>query len=112
MKHYKILLLIILLSLVSCSKDVKKQLLEVTDKITDKIETISESTAETVNEYKQSIVDKITTTENASENAKTVNDSIAATQEIENQKFLGITTFKKFISDCKTGETITQKELI
>ncbi|MFD2942789.1 hypothetical protein [Flavobacterium notoginsengisoli] len=112
MKHYKILLLIILLSLVSCSKDVKKQLLEVTDKITDKIETISESTAETVNEYKQSIVDKITTTENASENAKTVNDSIAATQEIENEKFLGITAFKKFISDCKTGETITQKELI
>lgn len=112
MKHYKILLPIILFSFISCSKDVKKQLLEVTDKITNKIETISESTVETVNEYKQSIVDKITTTEAASENVKPINDSIAVNTAAENEKFLGITAFKKFIADCKTGETITQKELI
>lgn len=109
MRNYKIYFLI-LLTFISCSKDVKKQIENVTDKISNKIETISESTAETVKEYKNSIVDKITTTE-LPQNKQTVNDSITAV-EIENEKFLGITSFKKLISDCKTGETLTQKELI
>lgn len=109
MRNYKIYFLI-LLTFIGCSKDVKKQIENVTDKISNKIETISESTAETVKEYKNSIVDKITTTE-LPQNKQTVNDSITAV-EIENEKFLGITSFKKLISDCKTGETLTQKELI
>ncbi|MFB9078691.1 hypothetical protein ACFFLS_14665 [Flavobacterium procerum] len=112
MKNYKIYFLGIIAScFISCSKNAKKQLLEVTDKISDQIENISESTVETVKEYKNSIVDKITKTEVATENKETVNDSIAV-EKIENEKFLGITYFKKFISDCKTGETLTQKELI
>lgn len=109
MRNYKIYFLI-LLTFIGCSKDVKKQIENVTEKISNKIETISESTAETVKEYKNSIVDKITTTE-LPQNKQTVNDSITAV-EIENEKFLGITSFKKLISDCKTGETLTQKELI
>jgi len=109
MRNYKIYFLI-LLTFIGCSKDVKKQIENVTDKISNKIETISESTAETVKEYKNSIVDKITTTE-LPQNKQTINDSITAV-EIENEKFLGITSFKKLISDCKTGETLTQKELI
>lgn len=109
MRNYKIYFLI-LLTFISCSKDIKKQIEDVTDKISNKVETISESTVETVKEYKNSIVDKITTTE-LPQNKQTVNDSIAAV-EIENEKFLGITSFKKLISDCKTGETLTQKELI
>lgn len=109
MRNYKIYFLI-LLTFISCSKDVKKQIENVTDKISNKIETISESTAETVKEYKNSIVDKITTTE-LPQNKQTVNDSITAV-EIENEKFLGITSFKKLISECKTGETLTQKDLI
>ncbi|KAF2512513.1 hypothetical protein [Flavobacterium foetidum] len=112
MKNYKIYFLILIAScLVSCSKNAKKQLLEVTNKITDEIENISESTVETVKEYKNSIVEKITITETATANKETINDSIAV-EKIENEKFLGITYFKKLISDCKTGETITQKELI
>lgn len=109
MRNYKIYFLI-LLTFIGCSKDVKKQIENVTDKISNKIETISESTAETVKEYKNSIVDKITTTE-LPQNKQTVNDSITAV-EIENEKFLGITSFKKLISECKTGETLTQKDLI
>lgn len=109
MRNYKIYFLI-LLTFISCSKDIKKQIEDVTDKISNKVETISESTVETVKEYKNSIVDKITTTE-IPQNKQTVNDSITAV-EIENEKFLGITSFKKLISDCKTGETLTQKELI
>ncbi|MCR4031567.1 MULTISPECIES: hypothetical protein [Flavobacterium] len=104
-------LAILISCLVSCSKNAKKQILEVTDKISNQIETISESTVETVKEYKNSIVDKITNDDIPAENKDIANDSIAV-EKIENDKFLGITYFKKFISDCKTGETITQKELI
>ncbi|WET04604.1 hypothetical protein [Flavobacterium sp. YJ01] len=86
-------------------------MLEVTDKISNQIETISESTIETVKQYKNTIVDQITTEEILTENASTLNDSVVK-PKIENDKFLGITSFKKFISDCKTGETLTQKELI
>lgn len=112
MKNYKIFFLAILAScFISCSKNAKKKLLEVTDKISNQIETISESTAETVEAYTNSIVDKITTNDIAPENKEAVNDSIAE-EKIENEKFLGITYFKKFIAECKTGETLTQKELI
>lgn len=104
-------LAILISCLVSCSKNAKKQILEVTDKISNQIETISESTVETVKEYKNSIVDKITNDAIPVENKEITNDSIAV-EKIENDTFLGITYFKKFISDCKTGETITQKELI
>lgn len=96
---------------VSCSKNAKKQILEVTDKISNQIENISESTVETVKEYKNSIVDKITNDDIPTENKETINDSIVE-EKVENEKFLGITSFRKFIAECKTGETLTQKELV
>ncbi len=112
MKNYKIYFLVIIAGcIIGCSKNAKKQMLEVTDKISNQIETISESTIETVKQYKNTIVDQITTEEILTENASTLNDSVVK-PKIENDKFLGITSFKKFISDCKTGETLTQKELI
>lgn len=112
MKNYKIYFLVIITGcIISCSKNTKKQMLEVTDKISNQIETISEKTIETVKQYKNTIVNQITTEEILTESTVTLNDSVVKT-EIENDKFLGITSFKKFISDCKTGETLTQKELI
>lgn len=111
MKNYKIYFLVVLFCcFLSCSKTTKKQILETTDKITDQIETISESTVETVKEYKNSIVDKITVPKTSAEPKETQKDSIVE-KKIDNEKFLGITYFKKFLADCKTGETLTQKEL-
>ncbi|MBZ4036092.1 hypothetical protein K6T82_15070 [Flavobacterium sp. 17A] len=112
MKNYKLYFLVVVATcLMSCSKNAKKQILEVTDKISNQIEKISESTVETVKEYKNTIVKKITPSEISSENNEIVHDSIVESK-IENEKFLGITYFKKFIAECKTGEIITQKELI
>lgn len=112
MKNYKIYFSALVICLItSCSKNSKKQILEVTDGISNKIETISENTIETVKAYKNSITDKISKTEIIPENTETTIDSIIE-REIGNEKFLGITYFKKFLADCKTGETLTQKELI
>ena len=112
MKNYKTYFSALAICLItSCSKNSKKQILEVTDGISNKIETISESTIETVKAYKNSITDKISKTEIIPENTETTIDSIIE-REIGNEKFLGITYFKKFLADCKTGETLTQKELI
>ena len=112
MKNYKIFFLVIIKGcIIGCSKNAKKQMLEVTDKISNQIETISESTIETVKQYKKTIVDQITAEEIPAENTTTLNDSVVK-PEIENDKFLGIASFKNFISNCKTGETLTQKELI
>lgn len=104
--------MIILCCLISCTQNAKKQLMETTDGITNKIKTISKSTVETVTDYKNSIVEGITTTkEIISEKPEIVKDSIIE-KEPGNEKFLGITYFRKFLSDCKTGEIVTQKELI
>lgn len=104
--------MIILCCLISCTQNAKKQLIETTDGITNKIKTISKSTVETVTDYKNSIVEGITTTkEIVSEKPEIVKDSIIE-KESGNEKFLGITYFRKFLSDCKTGEIVTQKELI
>jgi hypothetical protein len=112
MKKYKnYFSTLLLLFFVSCSKNAKKQIIEVTDGISNKIETISKSTVETVTAYKNSVVDKITKTEIISENEETKSDSIIE-KETVNEKFLGITYFKKILSDCKTGETLTQEQLI
>jgi len=112
MKKYKnYFSTLLLLFFVSCSKNAKEQIIEVTDGISNKIETISKSTVETVTAYKNSVVDKITKTEIISENEETKSDSIIE-KETVNEKFLGITYFKKILSDCKTGETLTQEQLI
>jgi len=112
MKKYKnYFFTLLLLFFVSCSKNAKEKIIEVTDGISNKIETISKSTVETVTAYKNSVVDKITKTEIISENEETKSDSIIE-KETVNEKFLGITYFKKILSDCKTGETLTQEQLI
>ncbi|MBP1224223.1 hypothetical protein [Flavobacterium sp. 1355] len=112
MKKYKnYFSTLLLFFFVSCSKNAKKQIIEVKDGISNKIETISKSTVETVTAYKNSVVDKITKTEIVSENEETKSDSIIE-KETVNEKFLGITYFKKILSDCKTGETLTQEQLI
>jgi hypothetical protein len=112
MKKYKnYFSTLLLLFFVSCSKNAKEQIIEVTDGISNKIETISKSTVETVTAYKNAVVDKITKTEIISENEETKSDSIIE-KETVNEKFLGITYFKKILSDCKTGETLTQEQLI
>jgi hypothetical protein len=110
-KHKNYFSTLLLLFFVSCSKNAKEQIIEVTDGISNKIETISKSTVETVTAYKNSVVDKITKTEIISKNEETKSDSIIE-KETVNEKFLGITYFKKILSDCKTGETLTQEQLI
>jgi hypothetical protein len=96
----------------ACTENAKKQIIEATGKVTDKIKTISDETVESVKTYKNSIIESIKTSEEIiSESTEISNDSIVE-KELTNEKFLGITYFKKFLSECKTGETITQKELI
>lgn len=112
MKKYKnYFSALLLFFFISCSENAKKQLKEATNGISNKIETLSQSTVETVKAYKNSIVDKITKTEIIPENTEIKSDSIIE-KETDNEKFLGIAYFKKILSDCKTGETLTQKELI
>ncbi|MFD1603825.1 hypothetical protein ACFSJW_10075 [Flavobacterium artemisiae] len=111
MSNYKTCLTAIMICIMaSCSKNAKKHIEEVTNGISNKIETISEKTIETVKDYKTSIIENIIPA-TVSENVETSKDSIVE-QEIANDKFLGITYFKKFLAECKTGETLTQKELI
>ncbi|RZJ51384.1 MAG: hypothetical protein EOO19_00725 [Chryseobacterium sp.] len=113
MKQYKIYILILFVFCLSaCTENAKKQIIEATGKVTDKIKTISDETVESVKTYKNSIIESIKTSEEIiSESTEISNDSIVE-KELTNEKFLGITYFKKFLSECKTGETITQKELI
>lgn len=113
MKDYKIYFsILILYCFTACTENIKKQVKDTTEGITNKVVTISESTAATVSGYKNTIVKKITAAkEIVSETVETKTDSVVENQ-IGNEKFLGITYFKKFLSDCKTGETLTQKELI
>lgn len=113
MKNYKIFFsILILYCFTACTENIKKQVKDTTEGITNKVVTISESTAATVSGYKNAIVKKITAAkEIVSETVETKTDSVVENQ-IGNEKFLGITYFKKFLSDCKTGETLTQKELI
>jgi hypothetical protein len=113
MKSSKIYLSILLFYFFAgCSENSKKKIMEAADGITNKIVTISKSTTETVTNYKNSVIDKISEAKQiVSESVETTNDSIIE-EEAVNQKFLGITYFKKFLSECKTGETLTQKELI
>ncbi|MEN2399571.1 hypothetical protein GKZ90_0007275 [Flavobacterium sp. MC2016-06] len=113
MKNYnKYLLVILICCFASCTKNTKNQLIEATGNITNRIKTISKNSLETVTEYKNSIVEGITATkEMVSETTETAKDSTVE-KELGNEKFLGITYFRKFLSDSKIGETITQKELI
>ncbi|KFF15234.1 hypothetical protein [Flavobacterium hydatis] len=118
MKIYNtIFLILILCCLISCNKNDRDQLLKSTTSVSDKIKDISESTIETITSVKDSITktigtpSKIKNNKTTTEKAIVLKDSIGI-ENFENEKLKGFTYFKKLLSTCKTGETLTQKELI
>lgn len=118
MKNYNtILLIFILCCLISCNKNDRDQLLKSTTNVTEKIKDISKSTIETITSVKDSITKTIGTPSNIKNNKTVAEEAIASKdsigiESIENEKLKGFTYFKKLLSTCKTGETLTQKELI
>ena len=96
----------------SCTKNAKEQLIETTEQVTDQVKTVSKSTLETITDYKNSISQKIKkSTAVTPESNETPKDSLTE-KDLTKEKFLGITYFRDFLSECKIGETITQEKLI
>ncbi len=96
----------------SCTKNAKEQLIETTEQVTDQVKAASKSTLETITDYKNSISQKIKNpTAVTSESNETPKDSLIE-KDLTKEKFLGITYFRDFLSECKIGETITQEKLI
>lgn len=112
------LILVILLSvcLFNCNQNDQKSLLESTTTISKKIKDISKSTVETITAVKDSIAKTILP--NKLKNNKAVTEETKITKDsteigtLDNEKIKGFSYFKKLLSICKTGETLTQKELI
>lgn len=118
MKHYITFLLILIICFqASCNKNDREQLLKSTSNVTEKIKDISKSTIETISSVKDSITKTIITSvkiknnQTITEGATVSKDSIQI-EDLENENLKGFTYFKKLLSTCKTGETLTQKELI
>ncbi len=118
MKHYiTFLLFLIICFQSSCNKNDREQLLQSTSNVTEKIKDISKTTIETISSVKDSITKTIIATtktknnQTITEEATVSKDSIRI-ESIETEKLKGFTYFKKLLSTCKTGETLTQKELI
>ncbi|OMQ11069.1 hypothetical protein [[Flexibacter] sp. ATCC 35103] len=117
MKNQNLILLILLsLCLFNCNQNDRKNLLESTTTISEKIKDISKSTVETVTSIKDSIAktilpNKLKTNKTVTEETKITKDS-TETGTLDNEKIKGFSYFKKLLSICKTGETLTQKELI
>ena len=113
MKKYKIYWFAIMTLLYcSCTKNAKEQLIETTEQVTDQVKAASKSTLETITDYKNSISQKIKNpTAVTSESNETPKDSLTE-KDLTKEKFLGITYFRDFLSECKIGETITQEKLI
>lgn len=117
MKNQNLILVIILsLCLFNCNKNDRENLLKSTTSISEKIKDISKSTAETITAVTDSIAKtfvpkKIKNNKTVTEEASSAKDST----EIGNpdtEKLKGFSYFKKLLLTCKTGETLTQKELI
>jgi hypothetical protein len=118
MKNYNtILFILIICFLSSCNKNDRKQLLQSTSNVTEKIKNISNSAIETITSVKDSITKTIVASGNIKNN-KTITEGTISSKDsigiesIETEKLKGFTYFKKLLSTCKTGETLTQKELI
>ncbi|MBF7092928.1 hypothetical protein IUY40_15450 [Flavobacterium sp. ALJ2] len=115
--HNTILLILILSCLISCNKNDRNQLLKSTTNVSGKIKDLSNSAIETISPVKDSITKTIIASGNIKNN-KTITEGAISSKdsvEIENletEKLKGFTYFKKLLSTCKTGETLTQKELI
>lgn len=116
MKNQKTILIFILCCIVSCNKTDREQLLKSTTTISTQIKDISKSTAETLTAVKDSIAKTILPAK--IKNDKTVVNEATITKDsteigtLDNEKLKGFSYFKKLLSTCKTGETLTQKELI
>lgn len=101
----------------SCNKNDRKQLLQSTSNVTEKIKNISNSAIETITSVKDSITKTIVASGNIKNNKTITEETISSKdsigiESIETEKLKGFTYFKKLLSTCKTGETLTQKELI
>lgn len=118
MKHYiTFLLFLIICFQSSCNKNDREQLLQSTSNVTEKIKDISKTTIETISSVKDSITKTIIATTKTKNNQTipeeaTVSKDSVRIESIETEKLKGFTYFKKLLSTCKTGETLTQKELI
>ena len=118
MKNYNtILFILIICFLSSCNKNDRKQLLQSTSNVTEKIKNISNSAIETITSVKDSITKTIVASGNIKNNKTITEETISSKdsigiESIETEKLKGFTYFKKLLSTCKTGETLTQKELI
>lgn len=118
MKKQNIILLSILLSLsiFSCNKNDREKLLKSTSTISEKIKDISKNTVETITAVKDSIAKTILP--NKIKNDKSITGEASITKDsteigtLNNEKIRGFSYFRKLLSTCKTGETLTQKELI
>lgn len=118
MKKQNIILLFILLSFCffSCNKNDREKLLKSTTTISEKIKSISKNTVETITAAKDSIAKKILpgklkNDKTISEEAKIAKDS-SEMGSLDSEKLKGFSYLRKILSTCKTGETLTQKELI
>lgn len=118
MKNYNsFLLILIICSLSSCNKNDREKLIQSTSNVTEKIKDISKSTIETISSVKDSITKTIIAT-TKTKNNQTITEEATATKDsirienLENENLKGFIYFKKLLSTCKTGETLTQKELI
>lgn len=117
MKNQNLIVLIFIsCSLFSCNKNDREKILQSTTTISDKIKDISKSTAETITAVTDSITKtfvpkKIKNNKTITEEASFVKDSIEI-ENPDNEKLKGFSYFRKLLLTCKTGETLTQKELI
>lgn len=118
MKKQNIILLFLLLSFCffSCNKNDREKLLQSTSTVSEKIKNISKNTVQTITAVKDSIAktllpNKIKNDKTISEEAKTAKDSTEI-GTLDNEKLKGFSYLRKLLLTCKTGETLTQKELI
>lgn len=115
-KLVKLLFIIFLYFHFSCTNNVRNQLAESTTSISEKTTRISKNALTTVIAFKDSIaksvhVPKLLKSEEPdSEITMSKKDSIG--ENTTSEKLPGFNFFKKFLTDFKTGETLTQQELI
>lgn len=117
MKNQNLIVLIFVSCLlIGCNKNDREKILQSTTSISDKIKDISKSTAETITAVTDSITKtfvpkKIKNNKTITEEASIAKDSIEI-ENPDNEKLKGFSYFRKLLLTCKTGETLTQKELI
>ncbi|OXG03048.1 hypothetical protein BC749_1011168 [Flavobacterium araucananum] len=117
MKNQNLIVLILVIFCVfGCNKNDRKNILESTTSISEKIKNISKNTVENIIAVKDSIAKTILPKNIKNHKTGTAEESVAKdsteTGTLDNEKLKGFSYFKKLLLTCKTGETLTQKELI